>query len=168
MDNILVVNEKDEVIGEEDKLKCHSGEGILHRAFDVMIFNGKKLLLTKRSNKKLLWPGCWDGSVASHVRKGESYESAAKRRLKEELGIDVVPSYLFKLLFKFQYKSDYKDMGVEHEICAILKVDYNGQFEINPDEISEYKLVNIDHVKKDARKNPENYCPWFVMALEKI
>lgn len=164
MDNILVVNEKDEVIGEEDKLKCHSGEGILHRAYAIMIFNGRKLLLTKRSNKKLLWPGFWDGSIASHVRNGETYESSAKRRLKEEIGIDANPEFLFK----FQYRSEYQNIGVEHEICAVLKAEYNGQFEINPEEISEYKLVNIDNVKKKVKRNPEIYCPWFVDIINKI
>lgn len=163
-EKIIVVNENDEFIREEDKIKCHLGNGILHRAFDVIVFNGNKILLTKRSDSKMLWPGFWDGTVASHVRKGESYESAAKRRLKEEIGIDVEPNYLFK----FEYKSKYKDVGTEYEVCAILKVNYNGQFNIDPNEISEYKFVEIEKLKEYVEKNPNIYCPWFLMALDKI
>ena len=163
-DKTLVVNEKDEVIGEEDKFKCHLGDGILHRAYLVIIFNGNKVLLTKRSDKKLLWPGFWDGSIASHVRNGESYEDSARRRMKEEIGIDVDPLYLFK----FEYKSKYGNIGTEHEICAVLKVRYNGQLDINPNEISEYKFVKINELREDVKLNPEFYCPWFIIALNKI
>ncbi len=161
---VIVVDEKDKFIREEDKLKCHLGEGVLHRAFIVMVFSGDKILLTKRSNKKFLWPCYWDGSVASHVRNGESYEEAAKRRLKEEIGIDSKPWFLSK----FKYKSKYKDVGVEYEICAVLKADLNSKLRINYDEISEYKFVNIKKVIRDVKLNPEIYCPWFVSALKKF
>jgi len=45
---ILLVDENDKVIGKEEKMKCHKGKGILHRAFTAMVFNRKnELLLTK-------------------------------------------------------------------------------------------------------------------------
>lgn len=163
-DKVLVVNEKDEFIREEDGLKCHLGEGVLHRAFDVIVLKDGKVLLTKRSDKKLLWPGYWDGSVASHVKRGESYEKAARRRLKEEIGIDSSPEFLFK----FRYKSRYKNVGVEYEVCAILRANCNGKLKVNLDEISEYKFVDIDKVKEDVKINPGRYCPWFILALERI
>jgi isopentenyldiphosphate isomerase len=43
------------------------------------------LLLTRRSDKKRLWPEFWDGSVASNVFIGEIYEHASMRRLREEI-----------------------------------------------------------------------------------
>jgi hypothetical protein len=80
---IIVVDEDDNVIGEEDKEKCHDGDGILHRAFLAMVFNrAGELLLTRRSMSKKLWPQYWDGTVASHTVRGEDYEQASRRRLK--------------------------------------------------------------------------------------
>jgi len=36
---LLVINEKENILGEEEKEKCHLGQGILHLAFLVMVFN---------------------------------------------------------------------------------------------------------------------------------
>jgi len=47
----------DNPIGKEEKVKCHLPNGKLHRAFTALIFNNDgKLLLTKRSDSKMLWP----------------------------------------------------------------------------------------------------------------
>ena len=46
---VILVDENDNPIGKEDKVKCHLPNGKLHRAFTALIFNGEgKLLLTKR------------------------------------------------------------------------------------------------------------------------
>jgi isopentenyl-diphosphate delta-isomerase len=41
-EKLVLVNEKDKVIGLEDKLKCHLGKGLLHRAFSIYIFKKTK------------------------------------------------------------------------------------------------------------------------------
>src|SRR5574340_1522629 len=117
---IVTVDELDNVIGTEDKEKCHDGEGILHRAFLAMVFDASgNLILAKRSEKKRLWPGFWDGTVASHLFSDEDYAGASKRRLLEELGLE---TNSVKYLFKFRYKVGYKNIGTEHEICAVTAV----------------------------------------------
>ena len=88
---LILVNEKDEEIGYKTKSVCHFGEGILHRAFSIFIFNTKEqLLMQKRSSQKNLWPNYWSNSCCSHPRKGEKIESAASRRLAEELGLSYI------------------------------------------------------------------------------
>ena len=165
MEKILKVDENDNVIGEEDKEVCHKGEGILHRAYLLIIMNSNnQILLTKRSSKKMLWDGFWDGSVASHPHKGESYEEAAKKRCKEELGADCKPKYLFK----FMYAVPYKDVGSERELCAVLVAKGVDEVKPDPDEISEHKFVSMEELKEDIKKNKDIYCPWFLIALEKL
>ena len=74
---VILVDGNDNPIGKEEKVKCHLPDGKLHRAFTALIFNKDgKLLLTKRSDSKMLWPGDWDGTVASHPREGETYVSS--------------------------------------------------------------------------------------------
>ena len=69
---VLLVNESDVIVGTEEKKKCHLPSGKLHRAFTTCIFDdNNKLLLTRRSNTKMLWPNCWDGTVASHPKNYE-------------------------------------------------------------------------------------------------
>jgi len=112
---VILVDQDDNPIGKEDKVKCHLPNGKLHRAFTALIFNGEgKLLLTKRSDKKMLWPSYWDGTIASHPRESETYVSSAERRMPEEIGIDCKMNYINK----FEYHVPYKDVGSENEICG--------------------------------------------------
>ena len=49
---ISIVDENDNIIGTEEKMKCHDGGGILHRAFTLMVINSKgEFLLTKRASR---------------------------------------------------------------------------------------------------------------------
>lgn len=159
---LIIINNKNEVIGIETKEKCHAGEGILHKAIAVFIFNYKdQLLLTKRSKFKNLWPGFWDTSVATHIYPNETSEKSGKRRLFQELGIRYKP----KFLFKFQYKAKYKNIGSENEICDILVGRYNGEIKPNPKEIGDYRWVSLDKLRRDISRNPNQYTPWLKIAF---
>ncbi len=124
---LILVDEKDNPIGKEEKVKCHLPNGKLHRAFTALLFdkNGR-LVLTRRAKEKMLWPHDWDGTVASHPRESETYVSSGERRMPEELGIQCKLDYLFK----FEYHVPYKDVGSENEICGTLIgiVDDSAQF----------------------------------------
>jgi isopentenyl-diphosphate delta-isomerase len=160
---LILVDENDNPIGFEEKVKCHLPNGKLHRAFTVLLFdkNGR-LLLTRRSPSKMLWPGDWDGTVASHPRSNETYVSSAERRLPEELGAGCRLDYLFK----FEYHVPYKDVGSENEICGTLIGVVDDSFEIKlvKDEISETRLADTD-LFSEMEKDPQRYCPWMIAAL---
>ncbi len=165
MKRIVIVDEEDNVLGEEDKDRCHEGEGILHRAFLAMIFNKKgEVLLARRSAKKKLWPGFWDGTVASHLSKGETCEQAAIRRLSEEIGVNARPvSYLFK----FRYKANYGGIGSENEICALLTAQAEkAELLPNPDEISETCFIRPERLVQAA--GACQFTPWFILAIGKM
>ena len=54
---LILVDENDNPIGTEEKVKCHLPNGKLHRAFTALLFdNDGKLVLTRRSPSKMLWP----------------------------------------------------------------------------------------------------------------
>lgn len=161
---LILVDGSDNPIGLEEKVKCHLPDGKLHRAFTVLLFNDeKKLLLTRRSQSKMLWPGDWDGTVASHPRKSETYVSSAERRLPEELGASCRLDYLFK----FEYHIPYKDVGSENEICGTLIGQVENPFNLKlvKDEISESKWIDSDELLAELQKNPQSYCPWMLVAL---
>ncbi len=164
-EQLLLVDANDEIIGYDSKADCHHGMGKLHRAFSVLMFaSDGRLLLQKRSSQKLLWPGFWSNSVCSHPRRGEAVGQAAKRRLMEELGIDVDVEYLYK----FQYQERYLDVGSEFEICSVFFCIYDGL--VNPDsnEIAEIKYIPVDRVMSEIQKSPESFTPWFKMEWECI
>lgn len=161
-DYIMLVNKNDDVIGLEEKNRCHLPNGKLHRAFTSCLFNDEgKLLLTKRSNYKMLWPNCWDGTVASHPKDSENYINAAERRVNEEINA----SCKLKYLFKFEYHVLYDKIGSENEMCGVLIGNINSCTNYNQDEISEIKWVGPDELNHELQNNIENYCPWMIIAL---
>ncbi len=161
-EHIIVVDKNDNYIGLEEKDKCHLSHGKLHRAFNVCVFNSEeKLLLTKRSQRKMLWPGCWDGTIASHPRKYESYELSSKRRLQEEIGVVCKLKYLFK----FEYHVPYNNIGSENEVCGTLIGTFNKQCIINKNEISEARWVTSDELATELNTSVMYYCPWMIIAL---
>lgn len=162
---LIIVNNKDEAIGTGTKEKCHTGEGILHKAIAIFIFNYKnQLLLTKRSKFKNLWPGFWDASCCTHIYLNETPERTGERRLLQELRIRYKP----KFLFKFQYKAKYKNIGSENEICSVLVGKCNEKIKPNPREIEDYKWISLDKLGRDIPRNPNQYTPWLKIALRQF
>jgi isopentenyl-diphosphate delta-isomerase len=162
---LVLVDKNDNPIGSEEKVKCHLPNGKLHRAFTALLFdkNGR-LVLTRRSKEKMLWPGDWDGTVASHPREPETYVSSAERRIPEELGIKCKLDYLFK----FEYHVPYKDIGSENEICGTLIgiVNDSIKFKVVEDEIDKIKWISANELLFELKSNPKTYCPWMLIALE--
>ncbi len=164
MEYLILIDDNDYPIGSEEKVKCHLPNGKLHRAFTILLFNKDgKLLLTKRSMSKMLWPGGWDGTVASHPRQTETYITSAERRLPEELGISCKLDYLFK----FEYHVPYKNIGSENEVCGTLIgiADDPTKIKLVKEEISDIKWVMCDELIDDIKKSPQIYCPWMLVAL---
>ena len=111
----------------------------------------------------MLWPGDWDGAVASHPRSSETYVSSAERRLPEEIGISCKLDYLFK----FEYHVPYKNIGSENEICGTLIgiVNDPSKIKLVKEEIDAIKWVTLDELLRDVKKSPQIYCPWMIVAL---
>ena len=164
VEHVILVDENDNPIGIEEKVKCHLPNGKLHRAFTALLFDKEgKLVITKRSPNKMLWPGDWDGTLASHPRESETFVSSAERRMPEEIGI----SCKFEYLFKFEYHVPYKDVGSENEICGTVLgiLEKSSKFNLVKDEISDLKWITADELVKELEKIPEKYCPWMLIAL---
>lgn len=161
---VILVDENDNPIGSEEKVRCHLPNGKLHRAFTALLFdkNGR-LVLTRRAKEKMLWPEDWDGTVASHPREGETYTSSAERRMPEEVGISCKMDYLMK----FEYHVPYKNIGSENEICGTLIgiVDESTKFKMIEGEIDEIKWISASELLSEIKNNPKIYCPWMLIAL---
>ncbi|MCG3780130.1 MAG: Isopentenyl-diphosphate delta-isomerase [Nitrosopumilus sp.] len=162
---LILVDKNDNPIGKEEKVKCHLPNGKLHRAFTALLFDiDGRLVLTKRAKEKMLWPGDWDGTFASHPRKSEGYVSSGERRMPEELGISGKLDYFHK----FEYHVPYKDIGSENEICGTLVgiIDKNIELKEIEGEIEEIKWISAKELITEIKINPEIYCPWMLIALE--
>ena len=162
---VILVDENDNPIGSEEKVKCHLPNGKLHRAFTALLFdNDGRLVITRRAKEKMLWPNDWDGTFASHPRESETYVSSGERRMPEELGIQGNLDYLFK----FEYHVPYKDIGSENEICGTLigVIDKSTELKEMEKEIDEIKWISAEELLLELKTNPQIYCPWMLIALK--
>lgn len=163
MEKVILVDEKNNEVGVEEKISVHR-MGKLHRAFSVLIYNSKgEMLLQKRALSKYHCGGLWANAACSHPRLGESIDYAAHRRLKEEMGLDCP----LEKKFSFVYRADFGEM-IEHEFDQVFVGEYNGKVFLNLDEVEDYAWVSLVELRKDAVVNPQKYTPWFLKILERV
>lgn len=156
-DKVILVDENDLVIGTMPKLEAHE-KGLLHRAFSVFIFNDKReTMLHQRADGKYHSPGLWSNTCCSHPREGETNVQAGERRLQEEMGFSVP----LKKVFSFMYKTDFSNGLTEHEFDHVLIGKWNKDPNMNPEEVKDWKWVDMEVVRNDVKDNPNNYTVWF-------
>jgi len=186
----ILVDSSDNVIGSETKLKCHYGDGLLHRAFSVLLFKGGcELLVQKRSDDKITFPSVWANTCCSHPLDipGENEDAvsgvinAAKRKLHQELGIpqQQLDQIDFVHIGRFQYECRWDENWVENEVDHVIVatlpsgIEDDLHVEPNPNEISEVRwldglreLHEITHgmgIWED-----ELVAPWFKLLVEEF
>jgi isopentenyl-diphosphate Delta-isomerase len=161
MEDIILVDEFDNAIGTMEKMEAHR-KGALHRAFSVLLFNSNgEVLLQKRSKSKYHSGGLWTNTCCSHPSPHESINDATRRRLIHEMGIDVQPEFAFK----FIYRTDLDKNLIEHELDYVFIGTFDGMPVINKDEVSEWKFMNLESIRKDIKQDPESYTSWFKLIV---
>ncbi|MDX1498287.1 MAG: isopentenyl-diphosphate Delta-isomerase [Woeseiaceae bacterium] len=156
-EQLILVDSDDREIGTLPKRDCHVGDGILHRAFSVFLFNHDgEVLLQRRSAEKPLWPLYWSNACCSHPRVGEAVEAAARRRLKEELGVSCPLGFLYK----FEYQARFEDVGAECELCHVYLGIAGGPFDPNASEIAELRFFARAELTAGIAESPDEFTPW--------
>ncbi len=164
-EELILVNESDEQTGTMSKALCHDGDGVLHRAFSLFIFNDDgQLLLQRRSADKRLWPMYWSNSCCSHPREGELLEVAIERRLQQELGM----SAELRFIYKFSYQANFGELGSENELCSVYLGRSNQLVRANITEIAEWRFISPAGLTEELAIAPEGFTPWFKMEWQRL
>jgi isopentenyl-diphosphate delta-isomerase len=162
MEEVILVNEEDQPIGQMEKMEAHQ-KGLLHRAFSVLIFNSsEQVLLQKRASSKYHSGGLWTNTCCSHPRPGETVLDAANRRLMEEMGMTADLTERFH----FIYKTDLDNDLVEHELDYVLVGQSDDLPKLNSDEAEDFKYIDLETLKEELKSSPENYTVWFKIIME--
>jgi isopentenyl-diphosphate delta-isomerase len=168
--DVVRVDAEDEPQGTVNRLDAHTGDGVRHRAFTALVFDGDgHVLLAQRSPDKRLWDGHWDGTVASHPVEGQSQEAATRQRLAEELGVTEDQYDGVELTDRFEYKRYYGTDGVEHEVCAVLQLTLTDRT-LDPDESEVAGLLwaPYERLHDNHRWYRQlEFCPWFEIAMRR-
>ena len=157
-----MVNDHDEETGVMEKMEAHR-TGSLHRAFSVLLFNSRgEMLLQKRAQTKYHSSGLWTNTCCSHPRPGESLEEAARRKLRQEMGIEANPRFAFK----FQYKAPLDNQLIEYEIDHVFIGQFDGEPVLNEHEAEDWKFVDLHSLKQQIHTDPQQFTPWFRLILD--
>jgi isopentenyl-diphosphate delta-isomerase len=165
-EQVILVDESDNELGTCEKLEAHLNGGRLHRAFSVFLFHPDgRLFLQRRAAGKYHFPGLWTNACCSHPRPGESTDAAAHRRLGEELGIDAEISEAFA----FVYRAEDPASGLtEHEFDHVFLGTFDGEPNLNLSETDAYRWISRADLLVELETSPENFTPWFKIALERV
>lgn len=160
---ILTVDYNDNVCGKIEKMDAHT-KPVLHRAFSVFLFSKNKVLLQRRAKGKYHSELLIANTCCSHPRLEGDILPQASIRLKEELGIK------FNSLqeigsFVYCEKFDEKLYEYEYDHVLVGEVDEKISYKLNPEEVDSVFWLDIEYVKKDMVKNPQDYAVWFFHAF---
>ena len=126
-------------------------ERLMHRAVFIAVVNSAgRLLIHRRSELKDLWPGWWDIAVGGVVGAGESYDAAAIREVREEIGVVAQPVPLGE--------GAYVDDAVALlGRCYVIRHD--GPFEFADGEVVEARFVtavDFEEMRKHLQFLPDS------------
>lgn len=155
MEQFDLVNERDEVIGVTDKPTAHA-TGQLHRVAAVYVFDAKGQLYVQVHKGS---GGLYDHSVGGHVSQGETYDQAAQREAKEELGIT---QPLTKLaVFYSDEGKDMQHMFGLYECVA----DPSWHFTPN-DEVEEIIPMTLETIQSLMAADAEKFTGGFINTMQ--
>jgi isopentenyl-diphosphate Delta-isomerase len=155
-DEVIVVDGDDRPVGRCPKLDAHR-DGVLHRAFSVAVFRRGMVLLQRRASTKYHFASRWSNACCSHPAPGEGVHTAARRRLRQELGLDMS----LRHCGTFRYRSVDPESGlVEHEIDHVLVGWTDLDPRPAPSEIDAVRWMPLRHLDQLIQSTPTAFTPW--------
>lgn len=160
---VILVDNNDNPIGKATKIEAHSSP-LLHRAFSIFLYQEDKLLIQQRAFHKYHSGGLWANTCCSHPVDNLGITLDAEQRLFEETGIKCK----VKEVFCFKYKHKFRENLYENEYDHVMVGEFNGKFNLNPDEVEDMRWITFSEVEKELSEKPEIFAPWFVIAAPRV
>jgi isopentenyldiphosphate isomerase len=148
-----LVDRNDKVIGVIDKKTAHSNRDI-HRIVAVFVFDKNGDLYVQ---EHLISNNILDHSVGGHVDKGESYDAAAAREAKEELGLSAPLSKVSV----FYSDETLSGVNIIHFIGLYeCRAPKDWKFTEN-EEVKHIYPMSLEKIVEGMNNNPKNYTGGF-------
>lgn len=152
-----VCDEHDRVIGQAPRGEVHA-RGLLHRAVHIWVFNSRgELLLHQRSSAKDEYPLRFTSSASGHLAAGEDYLTAARRELREELGLSGDLEYVTRLP---------ASQATAREHTVLYRVVTDEPPTPDPHEIAALLSWPPEEVTRRVRAAPDQFSPPFLALWE--
>ncbi|MEE6258231.1 isopentenyl-diphosphate Delta-isomerase [Plantactinospora sonchi] len=166
---VELVDEAGTPLGARTVDEAHRQPGLLHRAFSVLLVDPDgRILLQRRAAAKTRFPLRWANSCCGHPEPGQSPDSAARVRLREELGVDPVP---LTEVGVYLYRAEDPGTGrVEYEYDHVLRGEFSPDTPVlpDPDEVADLRWVHPDELRDRLAADPGSYAPWLGGVLSRF
>jgi isopentenyl-diphosphate delta-isomerase len=107
-----------------------------------MLANSRgELLLHQRAATKKAYPLFWSGAAAGHLISGETYEEAARRELKEEIGVEAS----LEFVEKFYSEPD-------REMVGVFLGFHDGPIEVEPHEVERVEYFSVERLQRERSR----------------
>lgn len=149
--------------------EAHRAPGQLHRAFSVFLRDpAGRILLQQRASLKTRFPLRWANACCGHPQPGESLQTAATRRLREEIGAEQVE--LAEVGVYSYYAEDPTTGRVEYEYDHVLlgEVPADPPLLLDPHEVADVRWVSLDELHAGLAEDLRSYAPWLPGVAERL
>ena len=161
---VILVDHLDRPTGTMEKLEVHE-RGLLHRAVTVYVFNHRlELLLQRRASGKYHCGGLWSNTCCGHPYPHEATLHAAQRRLKEEMGLDLTLTPMFKLSYNLPLSNGL----IEHEYGHVFFALSDAQPQLNMEEANASRWLSLEAIEQEITRDPSRFTPWFLHTFARI
>ncbi|MEM6742974.1 MAG: isopentenyl-diphosphate Delta-isomerase [Pseudomonadota bacterium] len=154
----------DGVLRPYDKLEAHR-RGLRHPAISVFVMDeAGRTLLQRRAAEKYHTPLLWANACCTHPHWGEDVEVCARRRMREELGLDLALQWRGEI----EYRADVGGGLIEHEVVQLFVAEAAAADvapQPNPEEVAEVRWAALPALRKEIAEAPERFTPWLRIYL---
>lgn len=165
-DDVVLVDAAGSPVGTAPRASVHDTDTPLHLAFSCYVTDGRgQVLLTRRALDKRTWPGVWTNSCCGHPRPGEPLTEAVRRRLVDELDLEVGP--VSCALPDFAYRATDASGVVENEVCPVFVAQTHpgSQISANAFEVMEWRWVPWASLEQAVGAAPFAFSPWAALQV---
>jgi isopentenyl-diphosphate Delta-isomerase len=167
VEHVILLDEVGNAVGLADKATVHHADTPLHLAFSCYLFDRRgRLLLSQRAFGKKTWPGVWTNSCCGHPAPDEDLADAVRRRLSDELGVEVAELSL--VLPRFRYRAVMDSGVVENEMCPVYSAITDDQPTPNPDEVAATRWIPWAELVDGVDTGELAISPWSRLQVPEL
>lgn len=160
---IIVVNDKDEIIGSKER--GDNNLDYIIRVAGLWVYNSKgDVLIAQRAFDKIYDPGKWGPAAAGTVEDGETYMSNIIKEAEEEIGIKLKENQLIV--------GDHELRETSHKYFRqsfFAKLDLPIEdFKIQKEEVADIRWVEVEELSEWIKDRPQDFLASFPASFEQI
>jgi isopentenyl-diphosphate delta-isomerase len=171
VEHVVLLDEDGNGTGTAAKAEVHGLDTPLHLAFSCYVFDDDgRLLLTQRALDKPTFGGVWTNSCCGHPGPGEDITAAVRRRVGQELGLELEDLTL--VLPRFRYRAVVESGPhagtVENEMCPVYVARTAGDPTPDRSEVEAWEWVPWAEFRDEVlsgRRDVSQWCREQVAAL---